>query len=159
LQGLRALGIAASRQPAATHVPSCGQEACVMSGAGDEEEQQKQLSLRWETKEHWPDLRKEFGVSKSGARNDPIARHRRRLGDLLTPLAALQRAETLPESPLHLSQDRGGRRLSGRSGFNPSRQGKTGSTRLAKCHEGNACAGGKKELHNQRGAAARHAHA
>ena len=38
-----------------------------MSGAGDEEEQQKQLSLRWETKEHWPDLRKEFGVSKSGA--------------------------------------------------------------------------------------------
>jgi hypothetical protein len=38
-----------------------------MSGAGDEEEQQKQLSLRWETKEHWLDLRKEFGVSKSGA--------------------------------------------------------------------------------------------
>jgi hypothetical protein len=37
-----------------------------MSGAGDEEEQQK-LSLRWETKEHWLDLRKELGVSKSGA--------------------------------------------------------------------------------------------
>jgi hypothetical protein len=33
----------------------------------DEEECQKPLSLRWETKHHWPDLRKEFGVTKTGA--------------------------------------------------------------------------------------------
>ena len=33
----------------------------------DEEESQKQLSLRWETKHHWPDLRREFGVTKTGA--------------------------------------------------------------------------------------------
>ena len=33
----------------------------------DEEEGQKELSLRWETKHHWPDLRKEFGVTKTGA--------------------------------------------------------------------------------------------
>jgi hypothetical protein len=33
----------------------------------DEAEFQKQLSLRWETKHHWPDLRKEFGVTKTGA--------------------------------------------------------------------------------------------
>ena len=33
----------------------------------DEEEFQKRLSLRWKTKHHWPDLRREFGVSKTGA--------------------------------------------------------------------------------------------
>jgi hypothetical protein len=33
----------------------------------EEEERQKELSLRWETKHHWPNLRKEFGVTKTGA--------------------------------------------------------------------------------------------
>jgi hypothetical protein len=33
----------------------------------DEEEGQKELTLRWETKPHWPDLLKEFGVTKTGA--------------------------------------------------------------------------------------------
>lgn len=33
----------------------------------EEEERQKELSLRWETKQHWPDLRKEFGVTETGA--------------------------------------------------------------------------------------------
>jgi hypothetical protein len=36
-------------------------------GMSDEEEFQKQLSFRWETKDHWPGLRKEFGVTKTGA--------------------------------------------------------------------------------------------
>ena len=31
------------------------------------EEEQRRLSIRWETKHHWPELRKEFGVSKTGA--------------------------------------------------------------------------------------------
>src|SRR5262245_46554147 len=35
--------------------------------ADGEGEQQKCLSLRWETKHHWPELRKEFGVTKTGA--------------------------------------------------------------------------------------------
>jgi hypothetical protein len=33
----------------------------------EEEERQKELSLRWETKHHWPDLREEFRVTKTGA--------------------------------------------------------------------------------------------
>ena len=33
----------------------------------DEEEPQKRLSLRWETKHLWPELRKEFGMSETGA--------------------------------------------------------------------------------------------
>jgi hypothetical protein len=31
--------------------------------SAEEEERQKELSLRWETKNHWPDLRKEFGAT------------------------------------------------------------------------------------------------
>jgi hypothetical protein len=33
----------------------------------EEEKHQKHLSLRWETKHLWPELRKEFEVSKTGA--------------------------------------------------------------------------------------------
>ena len=33
----------------------------------EEEERQKELSLRWDTKHHWPDLREEFRVTKTGA--------------------------------------------------------------------------------------------
>jgi hypothetical protein len=33
----------------------------------DEEERQRELTLRWETEHHWPDLLKEFGVTRTGA--------------------------------------------------------------------------------------------